>query len=201
MNKTTIKQAMKDYQRALTEYNAKVKEINESHSYTDSGKREQLSALATEYKPRINEASRRVKSEFDFTLDKLQRTRSADMSRRMNDAGYQIALNNALEMVKHGAVTDKNDMLTIADHFAGDPIAQSLLKGALTESGKSNFADLIPEDKGAEATKTLSDISGRLSAMARRAESGESVSDLAIAFVGGYADRLDDLFDDDMNPI
>lgn len=201
MNKTTIKQAMKDYQRALTEYNAKVKEINESHSYTDSGKREQLSALATEYKPRINEASRRAKTEFDSALDKLQRTRSAEISRRMNDGAYQTALQNAVSMIQHGAITSKNDLQAISDNFKGDPLASSLLRGALNGSGKTDFANLIPEDKAAEASKTLSEISGRLSAMARRAESGESVSDLSIAFVGGYADRLDDLFDDDMNPI
>ena len=201
MNKTELKKSMTDFQKALTEYNRMVKEINESHSYTDRGKREQLSALAVEYKPRINEATRCVKSAFDGALDKIQRTRSAEISRRMNDGAYQVALQNAVSMIQHGAITSKNDLQSIADNFKGDPLASSLLRGALTDSGKTDFANLIPEDKGAEAVKTLTDISGRLSAMARRTEAGETVSDVAIAFIGGYCDRLDDLFDADLNVI
>lgn len=201
MNKTELKKSMTDFQKCLSEYNKKLAEINGSHSYTDSGKREQLSALAVEYKPRINEASRRVKSEFDGALDKIQRTRSAEISRRMNDGAYQTALQNTVAMIQHGAITSKNDLQSIADIFKGDPLASSLLRGALTDSGKTDFANLIPEDKAAEAVKTLTDISGRLSAMARRTEAGESVSDLSIAFIGGYSDRLDDLFDGDFNVI
>lgn len=201
MSKQTLKKSMADFKNTVTAYNLAVTETNNSTAYTMQGKQEQLAALKKEYKAKFADIGGKMRTEFETALKTVGEIRGADIAQKMNNAGYQASLQNAVQMIQHGAVTSKEDLRAIADTFKGDPLASSLLRGVLTESRNPEFASLIPEDKGKEAAEALAAMSNKLNSISQNAQTGGSISNYTLAFIEKCGERLDELFDDDFSLI
>lgn len=201
MSKQTLKKSMADFKNTVTAYNLAVTETNNSTAYTMQGKLEQLAALKKEYKAKFADIGGKMRTEFETALKTVGEIRGADIAQKMNNAGYQASLQNAVQMIQHGAVTSKEDLRAIADTFKGDPLASSLLRGVLTESRSPEFASLIPEDKGKEAAEALAAMSNKLNSISQNAQTGDNISNYTLAFIEKCGERLDELFDDDFSLI
>ena len=201
MSKQTLKKSMADFKNTVTAYNLAVTETNNSTAYTMQGKLEQLAALKKEYKAKFADIGGKMRTEFETALKTVGEIRGADIAQKMNNAGYQASLQNAVQMIQHGAVTSKEDLRAIADTFKGDPLASSLLRGVLTESRNPEFASLIPEDKGKEAAEALAAMSNKLNSISQNAQTGDNISNYTLAFIEKCGERLDELFDDDFSLI
>ena len=201
MSKTSLQAAMADFKRTVTNYNNEAEALRKSPAYTEQGKAEKLGELAATYKGHFTAISSKLHVEFSAALEAAQKDRGARIQSRIKDGGYQIGLQNAVEAIKSGAAMSKGDLKAIAQSFEGDPFAASLLRGALSESGRHELVDLIPEDKGAAAMSALEGISEKLRTMARNAETGIAINNYSLAAVDVYSKNLDNYFNEDFELI
>lgn len=199
---------MADFKQTVINYNTKAEGISNSLAYTEQGKAEKLKELAAEYKGIFTSVSSKLHLEFSAALEAAQKDRGTRIQSRIKDGGYQIGLQNAVEAIKNGTPMSKGDLKAIAQTFEGDPFAASLLKGALSESGRNELVNLIPEDKGAAAMNALEGISEKLRTMARNAEGGLTVNNprglldrYSLAAVDAYSKNLDNYFNEDFDLI
>lgn len=172
--------------------------IRESEHLNESGKMYELGLVRNKYKDVFNKTADRAEVELDSAINRLKNTRKKNVTAKLTDAGYQLGLKNAADMLKTGTVR-RDDAINIIDTYRNDAGALALLKAALRESPDKDEASalimMMPDDDFDHNVEFLEKLKSSLSDYIRKAEGDEGY----IMNLSGYAETLEQKLDDNFN--
>lgn len=195
MSKTTLNSIINTAIKEHDSFQADMLHIKESQHLNDDGKAYELDRLKRGYQDIFNKIADRAEVEIDSAINRLKNTRKKNVTSKLTDAGYQIGLKNAVDMLKTGSVRI-DDAISIINTYKNDAGALALLKSAINEMPNKDdslrLTSIISEDNIDRNIEFLEKLKESMSDRIRKLEGGNAYNILLM----GYTDTLDQKLDD-----
>ena len=135
--------------------------IDADLSYTPEGKAGLISALMEKYEPTVKKYHDTANQIIEDGIVALNKAWSKQITTCLTDIGYQMGLQNTIDLVKR-----PEDALAIIEVYREDfPMALEMIKKAILQGKEENtrkYADLIPADNREHNIKLLRQLSGNV---------------------------------------
>lgn len=155
---STYKAAYEGIQKAITD-------INQSMSYTGSGKEEATGRILLDFEPNVKIYHDKAVTLIDSGLEALAAKWKQDSAGKLFDGGYQAGLANVIRMLEMGVIKDRDDIKNIIDTYRGDFNALAVIKGILSQSINETVLDcivMIPKDMREDNKRLLNQLKGNV---------------------------------------
>ena len=110
--------------------------IDKNAVYTDAGKEQQLQLLLGKYEPIIKRYHDTACEIIDQGVEKLNEKWNAAIQKRLTDTGYQVGLQNVLEMFRNDVVKRPEDLQSILQNYSGDYMTLELIRKTILDYSK-----------------------------------------------------------------
>lgn len=157
---------LKGFKAAYEKMQEEKGKIDADLSYTPEGKAGLISALMEKYEPTVKKYHDTANQIIEDGIVALNKTWSEQITARLTDIGYQMGLQNTLEMFKNDLINRPEDAAAIIEVYRRDfPTALELIKKAALQGKEEKtrkYADLIPADNREHNIKLLRQLSGNV---------------------------------------
>ena len=139
--------------------------IDADLSYTPEGKAGLISALMEKYEPTVKKYHDTANQIIEDGIVALNKIWGEQIAGKLIDGGYQMGLQNVLEMFRNDLVKRPEDASTIIEVYREDPTALEMIRKAVfqgKEEKTRKYADLIPVDNREYNIKLLKQLSGNV---------------------------------------
>ena len=118
---------------------------------SDLGKNDKKEKILTTYEKELSTNRNKIEVIIDSAINQIKKARSENSIRKLNDAGYQIGLQNVITMIKSGVIHSVDDFKCIIEVYKKDHNAISLIATTISSSDislerKMAFSSLLPKD-------------------------------------------------------
>ena len=157
---------LKGFKAAYEKMQEEKKKIDSYLGYTQEGKARLISELMEKYEPIVKKYLDTANQIIEDGIVALNKTWSEQITTRLTDIGYQMGLQNTLEMFKNDLINRPEDAAAIIEVYRRDfPTALELIKKAALQGKEEKtrkYADLIPVDNREYNIKLLKQLSGNV---------------------------------------
>lgn len=157
---------LKGFKAAYEKMQEEKKKIDSDLGYTQEGKARLISELMEKYEPIVKKYHDTANQIIEDGIVALNKTWSEQITTRLTDIGYQMGLQNTLEMFKNDLINRPEDAAAIIEVYRRDfPTALELIKKAALQGKEEKtrkYADLIPVDNREYNIKLLKQLSGNV---------------------------------------
>ena len=140
--------------------------IEADPNYTPEGKFNAINGLMEKYAPTVQKYHDTANQIIESGIVALNKAWSEQITARLTDIGYQMGLQNTLEMFKNDLINRPEDAAAIIEVYRRDfPTALELIKKAALQGKEEKtrkYADLIPVDNREHNIKLLRQLSGNV---------------------------------------
>lgn len=132
-------------------YGEEIFAIEHDVNLSDLGKNDKKEKILTTYEKELSTNRNKIEVIIDSAINQIKKARSENSIRKLNDAGYQIGLQNVITMIKSGVIHSVDDFKCIIEVYKKDHNAISLIATTISSSDislarKMAFSSLLPED-------------------------------------------------------
>ena len=157
---------LQGFKAAYEKMQEEKKKIDSDLGYTQEGKARLISELMEKYEPTVKKYHDTASQIIESGIVALNKTWSEQITARLTDIGYQMGLQNTLEMFKNDLINRPEDAAAIIEVYRRDfPTALELIKKAALQGKEEKtrkYADLIPVDNREYNIKLLKQLSGNV---------------------------------------
>ena len=157
---------LKGFKAVYEKMQEEKKKIDSDLGYTQEGKARLISELMEKYEPIVKKYHDTANQIIEDGIVALNKTWSEQITTRLTDIGYQMGLQNTLEMFKNDLINRPEDAAAIIEVYRRDfPTALELIKKAALQGKEEKtrkYADLIPVDNREYNIKLLKQLSGNV---------------------------------------
>ncbi|MEZ3426495.1 MAG: hypothetical protein K1W13_03675 [Lachnospiraceae bacterium] len=163
--KQELTNILNEYQRGYTELLRQVTEIRNSSAYTAVGREQAVSKLEDDFSPTVKRCHDSAAGLVESALAAMSEKWKKGNAKRIQDAGYQAGLANAIKMLELGAVREQEDIQGIIDSFAGDFNALSVIRKILENSNDeeiAQYSSLVSKDNREYCRRLLGQLKNNI---------------------------------------
>ena len=157
---------LKGFKAAYEKMQEEKKKIDLDLGYTQEGKARLISELMEKYEPIVKKYHDTANQIIEDGIVALNKTWSEQITARLTDIGYQMGLQNTLEMFKNDLINRPEDAAAIIEVYRRDfPTALELIKKAALQGKEEKtrgYASLIPPDNREHNIKLLRQLNGNV---------------------------------------
>lgn len=156
---------LKGFKAVYEKMQEEKKKIDSDLGYTQEGKARLISELMEKYEPTVKKYHDTANQIIEDGIVALNKIWSEQIAGKLIDGGYQMGLQNVLEMFKNDLVKRPEDANTIIEVYREDPTALEMIRKAAfqgKEEKTRKYADLIPVDNREYNIKLLKQLSGNV---------------------------------------
>ena len=140
--------------------------IEADPNYTPEGKLNAINGLMEKYAPTVQKYHDTANQIIESGIVALNKAWSEQITARLTDIGYQMGLQNTLEMFKNDLINRPEDAAAIIEVYRRDfPTALELIKQAALQGKEEKtrgYASLIPPDNREHNIKLLRQLNGNV---------------------------------------
>ena len=157
---------LKGFKAAYEKMQEEKKKIDSDLGYTQEGKARLISELMEKYEPIVKKYHDTANQIIEDGIVALNKTWSEQITARLTDIGYQMGLQNTLEMFKNDLINRPEDAAAIIEVYRRDfPTALGLIKKAALQGKEEKtrgYVSLIPSDNREHNIKLLRQLNGNV---------------------------------------
>lgn len=165
--KTELIQIFSEYQRKYEEVQLQIENIRKSTAYTEQGKIEEINRIIDGFTSTVQTYHDMAVSLIEKATNDLESKWKNNSTSKLLDSGYQAGLSNVIKMFEIGAITTKDDIVSIIETYQGDFNAMAIISKMISNSNDANVKDcifLVPKDNREKNKQLLNQLRNNVNA-------------------------------------